>query len=166
MCTGGRPWRLFKDDQEASYNHLPIRLADRMTAIIALRHPISNDWFGFKARTLIYGSTAAVLRYNCFARSISTIATIVLGIPPVSYFDDFAALMPAELDRAALDTFARFCELLRISLKCAKSEVGPQVTFLGLRGNFPSGPTRFRMGITLRTEKRQLGPNDQNIPEI
>ena len=153
MCTDNRPWQLFKADHEAAYKQLPIRLSDQRTAIIALRHPTSGNWFGFKSRTLMFGSVAAVLHYNCFARSISTIATILLGIPLVSYVDDFAALLPAELAQGALEIFTRFCDLLGIRLKRAKSEVGPSVTFLGLMGSFPSQATNFRTGITLPREK-------------
>ena len=78
----------------------------------------------------MFGSIAAVLHYNCFDRSISTIATILLGIPLVSYVDDFEALLPDELAQGALDTFTRFFDTLGSQMKRAKSEVRPSVTFL------------------------------------
>ena len=39
--------------------------------------------------------------------------------------------------------FAGFCELLGVRLKSAKSEVGPEVTFLGLVGTYPAKKTDF-----------------------
>ena len=153
MCGANRSWHLFKADHQAAYKQLPLRPADQPTAIIALRHPASGVWFGFRSRTLMFGSIAAVLHYNSFARAISALANFLLGLPMVSYFDDFAALLPAEIAPKALEVFSSFCSLLGITLKPGKSEVGPSVTFLGLRGSFPSCDNRFRLGISLPPEK-------------
>ena len=45
--------------------------------------------------------------------------------------------------------FAGFCELLGVRLKSAKSEVGPEVTFLGLVGTYPAKKTDFVLQILL-----------------
>ena len=90
----------------------------------------------------------AVLRYNCFARSVTTFATIPLGAPLVSYFGDFAAFLPANLAPSALATFERFCALLGITLKHGKSVAGHHVAFLGLRGSIPSLGNLFRLAIS------------------
>ena len=149
----GRSWHLLKADHEAAYKQLPLRLKDQGAAVIALRHPESSLWYSFKSRTLMFGAVAAVLHYNCFARSISSLACILFGIPLVSYFDDFAALLPSNLARKALSVFSSFCETLGITLKQGKSEVGPRITFLGLRGSFPSKANDFQLGISLPPEK-------------
>ena len=153
VCSDGREWQLFKADHEAAYKQLPIRTLDQTSAIIALRHPTSGLWHGFVSRTLMFGSVAAVLHYNCFARAIATLATLLLGIPLVSYFDDFAALLPADLAQIALDVFTRFCSTLGFQLKPGKSEVGSRVTFLGLLGSFPAKTNSFKLGISLPEEK-------------
>ena len=69
----------------------------QLTAVIALRRPTSGIWYIFRSRTLMFGAISAVLHYSCYDRSISTLANILLGIPMVSYCDDFADLLPAEI---------------------------------------------------------------------
>ena len=67
-ASDGRDWALFKADHEAAYKQLPLGPKGQATAIIALRRPTSGKWFGFRSRTLMFGSVAAVLHYNIFTR--------------------------------------------------------------------------------------------------
>ena len=46
-------------------------------------------------RTLMFGSIAAVLRYNGFSRIIEELARRIFGIPRTCYFDDFGPLRQA-----------------------------------------------------------------------
>ena len=59
-------WLLFKADHESAYKQLPIRPADMKNASVALRHHSKGSRFVFVTRTLIFGSVAAVIRYNVF----------------------------------------------------------------------------------------------------
>ena len=86
----------------------------------------------------MFGSIADVLRYNISPRIVAELACKFRGLPIVVYFEDFGALIPAPLGPQALATFVRFCALLGINLKVAKSQVGSRITFLGLAGFFPS----------------------------
>ena len=47
MCGADRSWRLFKADRQAAYKQLPLRPADQLAAVIALRRPISGCWYSF-----------------------------------------------------------------------------------------------------------------------
>ena len=153
LCTCHLPWNLFIADHEAAYKKPPLHLSDQCSAIIPLRHPVSGDWFGFRARTIMFGPAAAVPHYICFARAIALLVNQVLGIPLVSYFDDFAALVPAAISLVSLRTFRRFCKLLGIALKSGKSEVGHAVTFLCLKGSSPPEDPNSRLWISLPSDK-------------
>ena len=65
-CGDGRDWALFKADHEAAYKKLPLAQADQRKAVIVLRRPTSGKRPGFLSRALMFGATAAVLRYNVF----------------------------------------------------------------------------------------------------
>ena len=151
-------WVLFKADHESAYKQLPIRPADMKTAIIALRNPATGKWFGFVTRTLVFGSIAAVLHYNVFSRILAELTIRCLGIPLVIYFDDFAAIIRAQLGEKALAIFTRFCSVLGITLKPGKSQVGSKIVFLGLLGEFPSHRNGHKLSISLPPEKRKNWP--------
>ena len=155
MSEKGGDWSLFKADHESAYKQLPIRPADMKTAIIALKHPSSGKWFGFVTRTLIFGSIAAVLHYNVFSRILAELSIRCLGLPLVIYFDDFAAIIRAQLGEEALRIFTRFCSVLGITLKPGKSQVGGRIVFLGLLGSFPCTANRYKLEISLPADKRK-----------
>ena len=155
MSEKGGDWVLFKADHESAYKQLPIRPSDMKASIIALRHPSSGKWFGFVTRTLIFGSIAAVLHYNVFSRILAELTIRCLGLPLVIYFDDFAAIIRAQLGPDALRIFTRFCSALGITLKLGKSQVGGRIVFLGLLGSFPCAGNRHKLEISLPAEKRK-----------
>lgn len=83
---------MFKADREAAYNQLPIAPEDMSSAIVALRRPTTHRWYGFIARTLIFGPISAALRYNAASRILATLVFRSLGMPLVAYFYDFQPL--------------------------------------------------------------------------
>ena len=94
----GGDWALFKDDHEEAYKQLPIDPADQRNTIVSLRHRAKNAWFGFVARAFICGPNSAVLRYNVISRIlVARISRFLGGAPLVGYFDDFAAMIRAQL---------------------------------------------------------------------
>ena len=147
-------WVLFKADHEAAYKQLPTLPSDMRNAIIALRHPTKGTWRGFVTRTLIFGSAADVLRYNVFSRILAELCIRCLGIPLVIYFDDFAAIIHAQLGPGALRIFTAFCKALCITLKPGKSSVAGKIVFLGMLGDFPSDSNNRLLSISLPPEKR------------
>ena len=110
-------------------------------AVIALKSPKGNRRYGFVSRTMVIGDVAAVLHYNAFPRLTSEILAQLFGIPLLVFFDDFGAMVPAEITDAALNTFILFCSKLGIKLKKEKSEAGRRITFLCIEWDFLSPET-------------------------
>lgn len=90
-----------------------------------------------------------MLHYNVFSRILAEIATRYIGIPLLSFFDDFGAPAPSRLAQAALQTFTSFCSLLGIQLAIAKSDYGPRLVFLGLGGYFPRHQNNMKIQVFL-----------------
>ena len=157
MAAIARPtkcvWSFFKADHAIVYKQLPLGPSDRAKAVVALRDPASGKWFGFAPRTLLFGAVAAALHYNAFSRAVAKVFTRVTGIPLLSYFDDFGALVPLEVLEAALAAFVRFCEMSAITLKPEKTDMGPALTSLGIFGAFPSPSNDMSLTVALPREK-------------
>ena len=142
-----------KADREAEYKQIPLDEAHSKLAVIALRSPTDGKWYGFFSRTLMFGAISAVLHYNLFSRLLTELVNKLLGTPLICFFDDFGAMVPAELASAALQTFTLFCDKLGISLKLEKTELGQRVTFLGLSGAFPRKDNKWLLQVSLPAEK-------------
>ena len=104
-----------------------------------------------------FGSVADVLHYNVLPSIVAALSDRFLGLPIVGYLGDFAAVIRRCLGEDALRVFTRFCNLLWISLKPGKSEVGSVLTFLGILGSFPDPPNRDQLRISLPPGKKSYG---------
>ena len=151
----GRDWALFKSDHEAAYKRLPIDPGDQSYAIIALRRQASGKWNGFRPTGLMFGIVAGVLHYDVFSRLITDIFNRLFGIPPICFFGDFAALTHRLLATKGMSVISRFCSLIGAKLKGDKSDVGPDVAFLGLLSSFPSKGNGSVLSISLPGGKRK-----------
>ena len=131
---------IFKCDRKSAYKSPPVDPEQSKLAVIVLRSPSDGKYYAFFSRTLLFGSTAIVLRYNIFARIITELFNKIFGIPLISFFGDFGCLTRPDLLREALHTFQRFCNALVIVLKNEKTEFGQRIPFLGLLGDSPPRP--------------------------
>ena len=104
-CGSGRDWAFLKADHDAAYKKLPIDPADEARAAIALFRPKSGECCGFTSRTLMFGATAAVIKYNVFPRTVTALVNRMFGIPLICFFDDFASLTPRMIGTTALNVF-------------------------------------------------------------
>ena len=102
----------------------------------------------------MFGSVAAVIRYNVLSRIWAALRCRLLGIPLSGYFDDFAALARAGLAEEAMRVFSRFRDLLEFVLKPWKSSVWNSTVFLGLMGTFPAPENGHKLLISPTDEKR------------
>ena len=125
-------WPFFKADHESAYKQLPLDPNEQNLPVVTLRHPVTGIWHAFVPRALLFGAVAAVLHYNCFSRAVAVLFTKLAGIPLLSYFDDFGALVPSEVLGHALGAFTKFCSLPGIRPKSEITEKGPALTFLGV----------------------------------
>ena len=51
--------------------------------MIALPNQADGLWYGFWPRALLFGASAAVLRYNAFSRIVAILANKIFGLPIV-----------------------------------------------------------------------------------
>ena len=147
------PLVFFKTDHESAYIQLPLDPTQADLAMVALRHPTLMTWFVFAPKSLLFGSVAAVIHYNCLSRAISVLANMIFGIPILAYFDDLGALTPERVALPALRTFQTFSALVLYILKLIKTDIGHEVTLLGLLGKLPTPENDMALEISLPFDK-------------
>ena len=111
---------------------------DARYAIIALWAPAEKIWVGFRSRTQLFGSIAAVLRYNCLSRIIASLICRILLIPTLGYFDDFGFFVHTPDEAEAMRDLTEFLAIIGMELKTDKSVIGSSDIFLGLAAYFPA----------------------------
>lgn len=137
LAANKKQWAFGKIDHRDAYKALPLKPSEACFATLALRNPDDGVWYGFRPRTLMFGSTAAVLHYNCLSRVIASLACRLLLLPAVGYFGDFGFITAADGADEAFASFAEFFTLLGMELKVEKSPIGNFNSFLGLDATFP-----------------------------
>ena len=136
MCNSVRQsavgWHFSKAAHEAAYKQLPLLWEHISLAVISLRPPTDDRWYGFMSRSMVFGAISAGLHYNISPRLIAELICRICGIPMLSYFEDIGSRPPpVSLAKTGLGTFSTRFLLMGITLKPAKSAVVPHVTFLG-----------------------------------
>ena len=86
-----------KGDHEGACGQLPVSARDGRAAVDVPRDPRGGELSGLARKTRLLGSTAAVLRYNCFSRIMAPLACRVLKLPCVGYRDDFGVIRHLDL---------------------------------------------------------------------
>ena len=148
-----RQWAFGKIDHRDAYKSLPLLPSGARYAVIALYNPQTQVWNGFRPRTQLFGSIAAVLHYNCLSRIIASLACQILLIPTIGYFDDFGFLTAFSDSDATMRAFAEFFSPLGLELKTEKSIIGVIDGFLGLEAYFPCPPNRLTLSLSLSNDK-------------
>ena len=148
-----RPLAMAKADHADAYKQLPVTTKDELAAVVTLKDLVDGNWYGFIPRTQLFGSTAAVLHYNCLSRVIASLACRILKIPCVGYYDDFGIILPVCLVKDGLDIFTSFNKALFIILKDKKSEFGTFLEFLGLIISFRNDGSPILASLSLSPEK-------------
>ena len=148
-----RPWIFFKLDHASAYKQLPIDPAHAKLAMVALREPATGAWHAFPPRSLLFGAEAAVTHYNCFSRALAVLTNKIFGIPLLSYFDDYGAMSPETIGKPALETVDSFFNILGALINDKKTDLGREVVFLGLLGEFPNRENGMTLAISLQAEK-------------
>ena len=148
-------WSFFKEDHASAYKWLPLQPDHARYAAVALQSPVDGNWYSFTPRALMFGSVASVLHYTCLSRIIASLACRLLGIPMVGYIDDFGALCRTELLAEARVAFRILCNAIGVELKSSKADAGNSITFLGLKGTFPSTANIGQLLVSLPPEKAE-----------
>ena len=142
-----------KADHADAYKQLPVATKDELAAVVTLKDLVDGQWYGFIPRTQLFGSTAAVLHYNCLSRVIASLACRILKIPCVGYYDDFGIILPECLIKDGLGIFTSFNRALMIILKDSKSEFGTLLEFSGLAISFRNDGSATLASLSLPPEK-------------
>ena len=114
-----------KADQEAAYKTLPLLPGDRKYATLAIRHPTTGVWWGFRPNTQLFGATASVLHYNIFSRFLISLFSRIFLVPGIAYFDDFGWFAPIEVLSEVTLLFSLFMDTIGAPLKKEKNKVWP-----------------------------------------
>ena len=146
-------WSFGKVDHKAAYNDLPIKPEDSSYAAIALWGPRRLIWCGCRSRTQLFGSTAAVLRYNALSRIIASPICRILAIPTMGYFGDFGFITRTADRKETMKTLIECLTLFRARFEGRKSAIGNSNTFLGLSAFFPQYPNQMSLAISSPREK-------------
>ena len=146
-------WAFLKGDDTSAYKNLPLAPRDADVSAITLWDLGLSCWRAFLPRTLMFGATASVLRYNTFSRILAALINCILGIPLIAFYDDLGSPIPYALGEDALRAVTEVCEILGAILKPSKCEWGGSLTFLGLLGSFPSAANGWELSLSLTEEK-------------
>ena len=66
LNASDRDWSFFKADHEAAYKQLPLKASNAKLAVVALRSPIDQRWYGFVRRTMVFGPLRGSSIITCF----------------------------------------------------------------------------------------------------
>ena len=152
-------WGFFKADHKDAYKQFLLDQEYVNLTLVALRRPTSEKWFAFVPKVLLFGAVSAVIHYNCFAMIFSVLANKISCIPAFNYFDDFGSLVPDIIKLAGLRVFLGFTTVPGAMTKDDKSQVDRALTFLGLRGEFPSPDNDILLIISLPEPKKEKWAN-------
>ena len=142
-----------KGDHASAYRQLPIDPYYANLSAVALRNPKSGKWMGFVPKVLLFGAVSAVLHYNCSSLCLAVLINRCLGLPLVSYYDDFGSFRPASILAEDSAYFSKFSDTLGALLSDDKTKFGETVKFLGLKGVAPSIENGMLLKILLPKSK-------------
>ena len=99
-------------DLKSAYKQLAIHPAHASLSIIAVQKPSGERVDFFKAKSLMFGQTAAVYSFLRFSRAISALAGSLLSLVTVEFFDDFTQVEPAATSESAQFSMESLLRLL------------------------------------------------------
>ena len=130
-----------KGDGAGAYENLLLRPPGAPWAAIVLWDEAQKSWSAFPPRTLMFGDTESVSRYNIFRGLLVCIINRLLGIPLIDFYDGLGSPMLGILANGALRVVREVFLLLGVILKHSRWGVGNPFLF-GLLGAFASRSNR------------------------
>ena len=95
-----------KADHAGAPKQPPVTTKDELAAAVTLRRPVDGGRYGLIPHTQLFGSTAAVLHYDCLSRIIASLTCRVRKFPRIGYYDDFGIISPECSIKDAVGIFA------------------------------------------------------------
>ena len=146
-------------DLKGAYKQLPRHSAHRCFSIVSLRRENGENQF-FEAISLMFGQTAAVYAFLRFSRAIAALASELLLLVCVEFFDDFTQLEPVVTAESALSSFEALLSLLGWQISCGDKRLPFAKSFvsLGVNVNLPRQVSQRWCSRTRLVEWRQFRP--------
>ena len=121
------------DDMEGAYRQIPVHPSHECLAIAAVWNVHTNEWVFFAMQGLPFGLGAAVNQFNRLPAFLVAVARRILGLPVISFFDDFKTTDIINLCESC-PPFAELCAILGVRLDEMKHQsVSLDTAFLGGR---------------------------------
>ena len=141
-CTqtrGPSDFQLWKSDHKSAYKQMPLCREHSSACVIIAKEPgVGGRVFGFRPKTLLFGSSLAVISYNYVSNFVAAAFSIIYKTPVVAFYDDFAGpAVTKALGELTLRSFTFFNRVMGFVVNERKCVVGPAVTFLGLNVGLP-----------------------------
>ena len=155
----GRKWRAKRDaswtdqswldlvgrvtDLKGAYKQLPRHVAHRCFSIVALQTKSGEVQF-FEAISLMFGQTAAVYGFLRFSRALAALASGLLLLACIEFFDDFTQIEPVATADSAHEAMESMLELLgwQISVGEKRLPFAKSFNSLGVNVNLPKAGDR------------------------
>jgi hypothetical protein len=132
LAPNARQFRCTKD-MKSAYRQIPIASCHQQFHVVCVWSGNHNCWMFSELRGLAFGLGVSVLQFNRVPVQLVAVARRWLGIPLISFFDDFRALAPQGAEQAVWSGLEWLVKELGWAFDCEKdspmSEIGP---FLGL----------------------------------
>lgn len=125
--TAGRDWRTKLHDEwsleewrelrgrvadlKSAYKQLASHPAHSATAVVAVKAPDGERKL-FRSLSLMFGQAAAVYAFLRFSRAIAALATELLDLIVVEFFDDFSQIEPERTASSAQEAMEKLVKLL------------------------------------------------------
>ena len=106
-------------DLKSAYKQVAVHPAHAALSVIAVTDPVSGNVKLFRALALMFGETAAVYAFLRISRALSTLASKLLDLVIVEFFDDFTQIEPTSTAESAQVAIEDLFDLLgwKISMK-------------------------------------------------
>ena len=141
MAGADREWPFPTSGYSAAYKNLPLNPDHAIACVVTLRRPVSGKLYGFLPRALLFGSTAAVLRYNGYSRIAAVLANILFGLPIAKYFDDCGFPTPSSFSADGLSLLRQFCGRIGVTPRTQRPSLGKLFLFPDWGVSFRARPS-------------------------
>ena len=130
-------------DLKGAYQQLPAHSAHSCLSLIALQREDGTTNY-FQTLSLMFGQTAAVYGFLRFSRALSALASELLYLTCVEFFDDFTQIEPRATADSAHESFESLLELLgwQISFGEKRLPFAKAFVSLGVMVDFPEKGSR------------------------
>ena len=108
--------------------------------------------------TLLFGSAAAFLLYNCFSLIVAGLACRFFRPPVLNYFGDLGCALPGAISVPGQKVSPIFFRLVGFPLHRKKTKIGRNAIAISLEGAAPGRGNGMRLSVDSPGSKTELRP--------